>query len=238
LFTAASIGWLSLIGSLWLALLLRVGSGGGPVPRIGDEKPPDALEGASPPSSEGEEMPQARRLDYRDTSSHRKGPSAETARTRPMVRRENPAGETTLQRLARRAEEDRQEMRAGFAAILESIDSIRTEVRRGAQDSGRLEQRFKDLEWQVNLTRDEVQRRAKHPNPSQIASAKRAIRDTAKSPAGIVAAVCIFITTVSAAGGGIPKLVQGAERFWAFLAGREVAAISRPLVEPAKVPEK
>lgn len=157
-----------------------------------------------------------------------------------MVRRPLPVDrETSVQRIARRAEEDRQENRAGFSAILESIETLRTEVRRGAQNTGLLEQRFNDLEFQVNLTRDKVQRRALNPAPSQIASAKKAIRDTAKSPAGMVAAICIFITTASAAGAAIPNLVQGAERFWAFLAGRDVAAVSRPLtVEAPKVPEK
>jgi hypothetical protein len=90
----------------------------------------------------------------------------------------------------------------------------------------------------VNLTRDEVQRRALNPAPSQIASAKKAIRETAKSPAGMVAAGCLFITTLAVGLNNLPDAIRWAERAWAFLAGREVAAISRPLVEPAKVPEK
>ncbi len=161
-----------------------------------------------------------------------------------MVRRATEGtGEAAYQRLARRTEEAQSAMNDRLEAALDNIVSelgeIRSDVRRLDHGSDNLANRIADIERQVIDTRDEVQRRAVNPAPSQIASAKRAIKDTAKSPAGIVMAVCIFLTTITAAGGGIPKLIQGAERFWAFLAGREIPAIARPLVEPpAKVPEK
>lgn len=167
-----------------------------------------------------------------------------------MVRRATEGtGEAAYQRLARRTEEAQAQARrdqaeanerveALFDNMLGEVRELRRDVQGLTHDQGMVARRMDDLELQINMTRDEVQKRALNPAPSQIASAKKAIRETAKSPAGIVAAVCIFITTVSAAGGGIPKLVQGAERFWQFLAGREVAAISRPLREPVKVPEK
>lgn len=119
-------------------------------------------------------------------------------------------------------------MEAGFDRIIDSLEDLKAEVRRVDQKHAGLENRIGDIERQVIDTRDEMQRRAVTPAPSQIASAKKAIRDSAKSPVGVIAAVCIFITTISAAGGGIPKLVQGAERFWHFLAGRDVAGIARP----------
>jgi len=165
-----------------------------------------------------------------------------------MVRRASEGtGEAAYQRLARRTEEAQAEANARveqmFDTMLDEVRGLRGEIRgvdqRGEQRSAATERRLSELELQINMTRDEVQRRAVHPAPSQIASAKKAIRDTAKSPAGVVVAACIFVTTLTAAGGGIPKLIQGAERFWAFLAGREIPAIARPLVEPpAKVPEK
>lgn len=151
-------------------------------------------------------------------------------------------GSAAYQRIARREEEARaalnDRIEGALDHIVNELGEIRSDVRRLDHGSNNLANRIADVERQIIDTRDEVQRRAVNPAPSQIASAKRAIRDTAKSPAGIIAAACIFITTLSAAGGGIPKLIQGAERFWAFLAGREVAAVSRPLVEPDKVPEK
>ena len=154
-----------------------------------------------------------------------------------MVRRATDGTqETSVQRIARRAEEDRQDNRAGFKAILESIETLRTEVRRGAQNTYLLEQRFNDLEFQVNLTRDEVQKRATNPAPSQIASAKIAIKDSVKSPWGRVSLIIAGITSAAVLGGTIPKIVTGAERFWDFLAGREVKALSRPL--KADVPDK
>jgi hypothetical protein len=140
--------------------------------------------------------------------------------------------ETTVQRIARRAEEDRQDNRAGFKAVLESIETLRTEVRRGAQNTGLLEQRLNDLEFQVNLTRDEVQRRALNPAPSQIASAKTAIKDAAKSPAGRLATWLAIVVSAFVIAGNVDDVIRYAERFWAFLAGREVPAVA------PKVPEK
>lgn len=123
-------------------------------------------------------------------------------------------GETSVTRLARRAEEDRQEARAGFSAILDSIETLRTEVRRGAQDNGRLEQRFKDLELQVNMTRDEIQRRAINPAPSQIASAKQAIKETAKSPLGIAATLAALVCSIIIIANNIPDAQRVIEKLW------------------------
>lgn len=156
-----------------------------------------------------------------------------------MARRTTEGPETSVQRIARRAEEDRQENRAGFTAILESIETLRTEVRRGAQNTGLLEQRFNDLEFQVNLTRDEVQRRALNPAPSQIASAKTAIKDTLKSRPGVVAATVTVITFGSILANQLPDGVRFVERLWNFLAGRDVKAVE-VVIPPAGavVPEK
>lgn len=142
-----------------------------------------------------------------------------------MVRRPTGEAETSLQRIARRAEEDRQHNRAGFEAILDGIEELRTEVRRGAQNTGLLEQRFNALEFQVNLTRDEVQRSTNTSRPSQVASAKTAISDAARSPMGkLVIGATGFVAIVSALN-NTPDAVRAAERFWAFLAGRDVKAL-------------
>lgn len=146
-----------------------------------------------------------------------------------MVRRPTDGTqETSVQRIARRAEEDRQDNKAGFKAILESIETLRTEVRRGAQNSYLLEQRFNDLEFQVNMTRDEVQKRAANPAPSQIASAKIAIKDSVKSPWGKVVAFCIALAALSAGWESVPKLMRAMERTWHYASGREVPALAAP----------
>jgi hypothetical protein len=132
------------------------------------------------------------------------------------TRRKSPAREEPIQRLARRAEEDRQATADGFAAVLEGIEDLRTEVRRGAQNTGLLGQRLDQLEFQVNLTRDEVQRRAVNPAPSQIESAKRAIKDTAKSPLGIVASIMAIICSGYIIIGNIPDTQRAFERVWVF----------------------
>lgn len=153
-----------------------------------------------------------------------------------MARREHDgSGEAAYQRLARRTEEAQaaanQRVEALFDSMIGEVRELRRDVQVLTRDQGSVARRMDDLEVQINMTRDEVQRRSLIPAPSQVASAKKAISDTAKSPVALVAAGCIFITTITAAGGGVPKIVQGMERFWAFLAGREVSAISRPLVE-------
>ena len=171
-------------------------------------------------------MQTARRSAYRDTSSHRTGLSAKL-RTRTMARQPS-ASETAVQRVARRADEDREEMRAGFASILESIESIRTEVRRGAQNSGQLEQRFNDLEWQVNLTRDEVQRRAVVPSPSQVQSAKTAIKDAAKSWQGKLVAGCIGLMAIISVCQNIPDVARAWDRIWAFMREMDQPPVAAP----------
>lgn len=139
------------------------------------------------------------------------------------------APETSVQRLARRAEEDRQEMRDGFASILHSIETIRSEIRQGAQNTGQLERRFDNLEWQVNLTRDEVQRRAVNPAPSQIKSAKTAINDAAKTWQAKLIAFCIGLMAVISVLQNIPDAQRAWDRIWAF---------TRELDQPVKAPPK
>ncbi len=162
-----------------------------------------------------------------------------------MVRRTtDSAGEAAHQRLKGQMEDvigvlsDRLDDK--FGRLDERLARMENDIGKGALDRGALRSDINETRRDVGELRDAMalQTKVSAPAPTQVASAKKAIHDTVRSPAGIVAAVCIFITTVSAAGGGIPKLVQGAERFWHFLAGREVAAISRPRVEkPAKVSE-
>lgn len=143
------------------------------------------------------------------------------------------APETSVQRLARRAEEDRQEIRDGFAAIKESIETIRSEIRQGAQNTGQLERRFDNLEWQVNLTRDEVQRRAVNPAPSQIASAKVALQDFSRSWLMKAIASGIALLTFLSLLNNIPDAQRVVEKFWTFT--RE---LDQPPAPVAKVDPK
>lgn len=159
-----------------------------------------------------------------------------------MVRRATEGtGEAAYQRLARRTEEAQaaanERVEAMFDNMLGEVRELRRDVQGLAQDQGVVARRMDDLELQINMTRAEVQRRALKPAPSQIASAKQAIKDTAKSPAGMVMAGCLFLTTITVGANNVPDVIRGVERFWAFLAGRDVAAITRPLKTDA-VPKK
>ena len=228
---------------MWSLLLASLGLGSAalvawgirkavePIPLVtqalpNDETSPCALVSDTGETEQDDAMQTARRSAYRDTSSHRTGPSAKL-RTRTMARQPS-ASETAVQRVARRADEDREEMRAGFASILESIESIRTEVRRGAQNSGQLEQRFNDLEWQVNLTRDEVQRRAVVPSPSQVQSAKTAIKDAAKSWQGKLVAGCIGLMAIISVCQNIPDVARAWDRIWAFMREMDQPPVAAP----------
>lgn len=137
------------------------------------------------------------------------------------TRRTGPAGETPVQRIARRAEEDRQSTADGFAAVLEGIEDLRTEVRRGAQNTGLLGQRLDQLEFQVNLTRDELQRRATNPAPSQIESAKTAIKDSAKSWPARVVALAIGFTAFCVGVNNIPDAARAWDKIWVFVRGAD-----------------
>lgn len=161
------------------------------------------------------------KLGYRDTSSQRTGPGARVAGSRAMTRRTGRTDEEPIRRLAQRAEEDRQAAAEGFAAVLEGIEDLRKEVRRGAQNTGLLGQRLDQLEFQVNLTRDEVQRRAVNPAPSQIESAKTAIKSAAKSWPAQVAAGCLFFTTLVVALNNIPDAIRWWDRTVVILRGAD-----------------
>lgn len=176
----------------------------------------------------------ARRIDYRDTSSHRVGASAASVRGRSMVRRATEGtGEAAYQRLARRTEEAQHEanqrVETMFDTMLEEVRGLRTEIRgvdqRGEQRGAETDRRLSDLELQINMTRDEVQRAGTVSRPSQVASAKTAITEAAKSPMGkLVIGATGFVAIVSALN-NTPDAVRAAERFWAFLAGRDVKAL-------------
>lgn len=144
------------------------------------------------------------------------------------------SGEAAYQRLARRTEEAQAEANMRTEALFDNVVREIREMRRDIQDVGQsqtgFDRRLSDLELQVNMTRDEVQKRAANPAPSQIASAKIAIKDSVKSPWGRVSIALAIITSIIVVLSAVPKVVLTAERVWNFLAGREVAAISRPMV--------
>lgn len=156
-------------------------------------------------------------------------------------------GEAAYQRLARRTEEAQHEanrrVEGMFDTMLEEVRGLRSEIRgvdqRGEQRSAATERRLSELELQINMTRDEVQKRALNPAPSQIASAKTAIKDTLKSKPGLIASAVTVITFGSILANQLPDGVRFLERFWNFLAGRDVKAIEVVIPpDPAKVPEK
>lgn len=153
-------------------------------------------------------------------------------------RRAGNTGEAAYQRLARRTEEAQaaanQRVEAMFDTMLEEVRGIREDVRLVNQKQDGMERRVSDLERQIIDTRDEVKRSSATPRPSQIASAKRAIKDTAKSPVGLFLAAAIALTTTVTAADKVPGVLRFSERFWAFLTGRDVVAVHAP----PKVPEK
>src|SRR6188768_862990 len=148
-------------------------------------------------------------------------------RARPMARRPSEGtGEAAYQRLARRTEEALAEANTRveqmFDTMLDEVRGLRSEIRgvdqRGEQRSAATERRLSDLELQINMTRDEVQKRAVNPAPSQVASAKLAIRDTLKSKGGLIAAAVTVITFGSILANQLPDGVRFLERLWDFLA--------------------
>lgn len=166
-----------------------------------------------------------------------------------MVRRTSDGtGEAAYQRLARRTEEAQHEanrrVEGMFDTMLDEVRGLRTEIRgvdqRGEQRSQATEQRLSELELQINMTRDEVQRRALNPAPSQIASAKKAIEDKLKT---WQARVTLWTGGVALAGilaSMIPDSARFIDRLLDFLQGKEVSAVDVviPKDYPAKVPEK
>lgn len=166
-----------------------------------------------------------------------------------MVRRASEGtGEAAYQRLARRTEEAQHAANARvegmFDTMLKEVRGLRTEIRgvdqRGEQRAVDTERRLSDLELQINMTRDEVQKRAVIAAPSQIASAKAAIKDSVKSPWGRVVLGATGFVAIVVAFENVPDTVRAAERFWHFLAGRNVTAL-QVVVPPSPnppIPEK
>ena len=240
---------------MWSLLLASLGLGSAalvawgirkavePIPLVtqalpNDETSPCALVSGTGETEQDDAMQTARRLDYRDTSSHRTGPSAALVRTRPMVRRATEGtGEAAYQRLARRTEEAQAEANARvetmFDTMLEEVRGLRGEIRgvdqRGEQRSAATERRLSELELQINMTRDEVQRRAVVPSPSQVQSAKTAIKDAAKSWPAKVIAGCVAFVAIASALNNIPDVARAWDRIWVF---------TRELDQPVAVPAK
>lgn len=148
------------------------------------------------------------------------------------------SGSAAYQRMAAREEAARAAMNdrieANIDRVLSELSEIKTDVRRLDQNGSTLANRISDVEMQIINTRDEVQRSSAAPRPSQVESAKRAIKDTAKSPVGVVLALAIGFTAMATAGDKVPGVLRFSERFWAFLTGRDVVAVHAP----PKVPEK
>lgn len=159
-----------------------------------------------------------------------------------MVRRATEgtgSGSAAYQRIAKREEEARDALNVRIEAALDhiarEIGDLKTDVRRLEQGSSTLTNRVGDIERQVLETRDEVQKRAMTPAPSQIARTKTAITEAVKSPWGrLVAGAVGFVAVVSALN-NTPDAVRAAERFWAFLAGRDVSAL-QVVVPPSPNP--
>lgn len=148
------------------------------------------------------------------------------------------SGSAAYQRMAAREEAARAAMNdrieANIDRVLVELGEIRTDVRRLDQNGSMLANRISDVERQIIDTREEVQRSSVTPRPSQVASAKRAIKDTAKSPVGLVLAAAIALTTTVTAADKVPGVLRFSERFWAFLTGRDVVAVHAPPKVPGK----
>lgn len=231
----------ALFGSYWI--VWRLSPGNVPDLSAGDEAAPDALQ-SEETEQDTQDMQAVRRRDYRDTSSPRVGPSA-VGSARPMVRRVTEgSGEAAYQRLARRTEEAQaaanERVEALFDNMLGEVRELRRDVQGVAQDQNLVARRMDDLELQINMTRDEVQKRALNPAPSQIASAKKAIEDKLKTWQARVALWTAGLGLVSILASQIPDAARFVDRFLDFLQGKEVSAVDVviPKADPAKVPEK
>lgn len=134
-----------------------------------------------------------------------------------MTERRGPGGGDAFDRMKRRVSDDRIE--ALFGHVLDEVKGLREDVLRGSQGQDRVERRMDDLEYQINLTRDEVQRRAINPAPSQIQSAKQAIKESAKSPIGITATVLAIICSGIIIINNIPDAQRVMEKMWVFSRG-------------------
>jgi len=139
------------------------------------------------------------------------------------------SGSAAYQRIAQREEEARAAMNdrieGALDQIIRDLESIQSDVRRLEHGSTTLTNRIADVERQIIDTRDEVQKRARNQAPSQIASAKIAIKDTVKSPWGRAVAFCIALAALAAGMESVPKLLRGIENAWHY------ASQEKPSVE-------
>jgi len=145
-----------------------------------------------------------------------------------VTERRATGGEAAYQRLARRTEEAQaaanERTEALFDNVINEIRAMRQDVQKIDGKQTAFEGRLSDLELQVNMTRDEVQKRALNPAPSQIASAKTAIRDTLKSKGGMFATFTAGAAAIAVLANNLPDAARFLERLWDFMAGREVEA--------------
>lgn len=148
---------------------------------------------------------------------------------RPADGTETASGSAAYQRIARREEEARAAMNDRIESALDHIISnlgdIRTDVRRLEQGNNTLANRIADVERQIKDTRDEVQRRALTPAPSQVASAKTAIKDSLSTWQARVTLAGAGLAVAGVIANNIPDTARFLDRLLAFLAGDEVPAV-------------
>ena len=94
--------------------------------------------------------------------------------------------------------------------------NLRTEIHETRRDLGEL--------------RDAMAMQKTNVAPAQVAGTKKAIKEIAKSPAGIAVQVAIGLAALVAGVESLPKAHAFVERAWAFLGAADA--------EPVKVPEK
>lgn len=168
----------------------------------------------------------ARRMDYRDTSSHKVGPSAALGRARPMVRRttsEGP-GSAAYHRRQKEREEDRavvdaigDRMESFFERALSELEMIKADVRRLDHKTDGVVNRVNDLERETLETREAVHR-ARAASPAITVSAGRQVVSEIKgswwAKAGAVLGVVIALYTFASA---LPKIVRAIDNAWDYV---------------------
>lgn len=244
MFEAGCIGWAALFGALWLAFFLRLtGFGISTTLASEDDSPADALESEQTPPLEGEDM-QARR-DYRDTSSHRVGPSA-AVRTRPMVRRTSggsDSGAVVTQRIRAELEQvvgalsDRLDDK--FGRMDERLARMENDVAAGKLDSIALRSEIAEQRRDLGEVRDAV---TLGEGKRVAAAAQGAARGVSESlgqkrwwekwQAWAVAFVA-FVAMYK----NIGTLMRDATEWWRWVIGEHPPAQVRPATPPT-VPEK
>jgi hypothetical protein len=138
--------------------------------------------------------------------------------------------------LERRNAEARDAMNVRIEQALDHVATELGEIKSGMRKLGHgheeLVNRVGDLERQVVDTRDEVQKRAITPAPSQVASARTAIADAVKSPVGRLTSWVAGVTAAIVLANNIPDGIRFIERMWDALAGRQVQPLE--VVIPAE----